>query len=287
MSPTCVLQACRVVDSFVANIARVTAPNKNVELGGRDGFKTFPNGVTWWILKSIRINGGWHVSIARHLRIFFGTTDLLPPLVRRQICTVYDLIMKVHTSLRIPVRKDQLALYQGTINDLLTALVRLNAPHSPSMCNSIKYHWPRHWQNTRRELGCSAHEKSLERKLGETQKKNFKFTNGRQNVEVGFPHTLSHFSINVVPIWYIKCHLCNISVHKCQIYYPFARALLSCRNKCGSGKRGRGCCATYWDSPGNYRPSRILHKTKTLGTHRFTKFRTPPSCAAKNHAGWT
>lgn len=188
MSPTHVLQACRVVDSFVANIARVAAPNKNVELGGRDGFKTFPNGVTWWILKSIRINGGWHVSIARHLRIFFGTTDLLPPLVRRQICTVYDLIMKVHTSLRIPVRKDQLARYQGTINDLLAALVRLNAPHSATMCNSIKYHWPRHWQNTRRELGCSAHEKSLERKLGETQKKNFKFTNGRQNVEVGNPH---------------------------------------------------------------------------------------------------
>ena len=204
------------MDSFVANIARETAPNKNVELGGRDGFKTFPNGVTWWILKSIRINGGWHISIARHLRVFFGTTDLLPPLIRRQICTVYDLIMKVHTSLRIPVPKDSLASYQGTINELLSALVRLNAPHSKSMCNSIKYHWPRHWENTRRELGCSAHEKSLERKLGETQKKNFKFTNGRQDVEVGIPpchspsmqattiyvqndHKSSHLSTNFVP----------------------------------------------------------------------------------------
>ncbi len=33
------------------------------------------------------------------------------------------------------------------------------------------------------ELGCSANEKSLERYLGETQKKNFKHTNARYNTE--------------------------------------------------------------------------------------------------------
>ena len=35
------------------------------------------------------------------------------------------------------------------------------------------------------KLGCSAAEKSLERKLGEAQKRNFKFTNGKNNIEVG------------------------------------------------------------------------------------------------------
>jgi len=34
------------------------------------------------------------------------------------------------------------------------------------------------------ELGCSANEKSLERYLGETQKKHFKHTNARYNTEV-------------------------------------------------------------------------------------------------------
>ncbi len=34
------------------------------------------------------------------------------------------------------------------------------------------------------ELGCSPYEKSLERYLGETQKKHFKHTNARYNTEV-------------------------------------------------------------------------------------------------------
>jgi hypothetical protein len=39
---------------------------------------------------------------------------------------------------------------------------------------------------TRIEIGCAAMEKSLERMLEETQKKPFKYTNSRHDVEV--PH---------------------------------------------------------------------------------------------------
>ena len=94
---------------------------------------------------------------------------------------------KVHASLRIPLLKQDLAVYQGTINDLLTAMIVICTPSTKSKCRSIKYHWPHHWNDTRRELGCAAHEKSLERKLAEAQKRNFKFTNGRYDVEVQTP----------------------------------------------------------------------------------------------------
>ena len=47
---------------------------------------------------------------------------------------------------------------------------------------SIKFHWPRHWAFTRRQLGCAADEKSLERKLGETHKKMYKFTSKKDDV---------------------------------------------------------------------------------------------------------
>ena len=104
--------------------------------------------------------------------------------MRTAFAEAYSLLFKVHSALRNPVRKGGLPLYQGTINDLLAAMMDICMDHSPSKCQSIKYHWPWHWYLTRRELGCSAAEKSLERKLGEAQKRNFKFTNGRLDVEV-------------------------------------------------------------------------------------------------------
>jgi hypothetical protein len=80
-----------------------------------------------------------------------------------------------------------LTRYQETINDLLEAMVEICAPVVKTKCNSIKYHWPRHWADTRRQLGCAAAEKSLERKLGEIQKKFFAFTNARFCVDVSCP----------------------------------------------------------------------------------------------------
>jgi hypothetical protein len=48
----------------------------------------------------------------------------------------------------------------------------------------MKYHLPYHWADTRLQLGCSAAEKSLERKLGEAQKKYFPLTNGKHGAQV-------------------------------------------------------------------------------------------------------
>ena len=165
------------------DVAGRTPPNKNVEVGGRGGCKTFPHGVTNWIRNERRINGGWHVAIARHLHVYLSTTPLLPLNTRAKIGEAYSLLLEVHASLRFAILKTDLPRYQGVINDLLRAMVDLNTKYTPSECNSIKYHWPYHWSDTRRELGCAAAEKSLERKLGEVQKRNFKYTNGRNDVE--------------------------------------------------------------------------------------------------------
>ncbi len=67
------------------------------------------------------------------------------------------------------------------INELLECIKHICERTSPSACNSAKYHLPYHWLDTRLQLGCSAAEKSLERKLGEAQKKYFPFTNGKQD----------------------------------------------------------------------------------------------------------
>jgi hypothetical protein len=146
--------------------------------------KLFQHGITHFIRKARRIDGGWHISIARHLQIFMGNTDLVCNSTKSKFAKIYDLLFEVHSSLRLPVQKLALPRYQETINDLLDSMVEICAPVVKKKCNSIKYHWPRHWSDTRRELGCSAAEKSLERKLGEIQKKYFAYTNSRFNVDV-------------------------------------------------------------------------------------------------------
>ena len=177
-------QVCRRIDKFVCDVARTIGTNKNVEINGRDSVKLFKHGITHMIIKSRRIDGGWHISMARHLQLFVGTTDILSTRTKAKFSNVYNLLFKVHSGLRLPVRREDLGNYQGTINALLVAMIEINTPSTKSECNSIKYHWPRHWSDTRRELGCSAAEKSLERKLGEIQKRNFSFTNSRHDVDV-------------------------------------------------------------------------------------------------------
>ncbi len=63
-------------------------------------------------------------------------------------------------------------------------VIHICAPSTASGCNSIKFHQPLHWYLTRIEIGCSAMEKSLEKTLGESQKKPFKHTNAKFDVEV-------------------------------------------------------------------------------------------------------
>ncbi len=74
------VQVCRETnDFFTAVVAALPQPQrKNVEWGGRDRLKTFRHGVcAYFIPKPTRINGGWWISIARQLRIFFCFTPLI------------------------------------------------------------------------------------------------------------------------------------------------------------------------------------------------------------------
>jgi hypothetical protein len=124
--------------------------NKNVLLGGRDGFKFFKHGVTSYMLPKVRrINGGWWISIARQLKIFFCVTKIVSDATRTKFCEALSLLFEVHHGLRNPLHKDDLDSYQGKINFLLTTLIDISLPWSKSQCNSIKYHWPRHWAHTR------------------------------------------------------------------------------------------------------------------------------------------
>ena len=131
-----------------------------------------------------RINGGWWISIARHLRVFFSATTLVSNATKLRNAHALDLLFEVHHMVRLHIIKDKLQEFQNKVNALLVCLIEICAPHTPSACKSIKFHWPYHWAQNRQELGCSADEKSLERMLGESQKKFFKHTNAKFNVEI-------------------------------------------------------------------------------------------------------
>jgi len=171
-------KVCRRIDKFVVNVAGTNTLNSNVEIGERSGFKLFRHGVTEYLLKSRRIDGGWYISILRHLHVAVCTTpDFFQPTERAKVAAACLMCYKVHAALRLPLKKDNLDEYQDDIDTLLELAVEICAPSTPSGCASIKFHWPRHWGQTRQDLGCSAQEKSLERKLGESHKKNFAYTN--------------------------------------------------------------------------------------------------------------
>ena len=67
----------------------------------------------------------------------------------RKLC---HCVYKVHNASRKPVLKRGLDSYQAEIDDLLRRAVLLCKPCLPSECASIKYHWPRYWPQTRREM---------------------------------------------------------------------------------------------------------------------------------------
>ena len=65
---------CRRIDKMVLKVASSHALNSNVELGERSGFKLFRHGITNYLLKKRRIDGGWYISILRHLHVALCTT---------------------------------------------------------------------------------------------------------------------------------------------------------------------------------------------------------------------
>ena len=177
-------QFCREIDAVFLDVWKSVGSNKNVELGGRDATKTFCHGVTSYILDGKRVDGGWHIAISRTLHIALCTNRNVRRSNKIKIAEAYKLMYLVHEGLRRHLPKEDTGLYQNNINSLLEAMIALHRPFSKSDCNSVKYHWPRHWIDTRTTLGCSAAEKSLERKLSETQKKNFRLTNNRADAHV-------------------------------------------------------------------------------------------------------
>jgi hypothetical protein len=144
------MQVSREVDEFFIDLARKMSSNKNDEFGVRDGFKFFKHGVTAYMLPKVRrINCRWWISIARQLKMFFCTTNIVSDTTRTKFCDALSLLFEVHHGLRNPVHKTDLDSYQGKIDFLLTTLVDVCLPWSKTQCNSIKYHWPRHWGHTR------------------------------------------------------------------------------------------------------------------------------------------
>jgi hypothetical protein len=165
----------RKVDAFCRDVSCENPRSINVEMCESDVFRCFPHGVSSYVLNAKRIDGGWHVSIARHFRIFLCTTTLLRNETKMLYAKAYSLLFSVHASLRLLVLKMHLAGYQAEINELLHYIktIARQCIQSGNGCNIMKYRLPYHWADTRLQLVCSAAEKSLERQLGEAQKKYF------------------------------------------------------------------------------------------------------------------
>jgi hypothetical protein len=109
----------RRVDTFCRDVSHMNPRNTNVEIRERDGFRCFPHGVSSYVLSEKRIDGGWHVSIGRHFRIFLCTTTLLRNNTKKQYARAYCLLFTVHAALRMPLPKTQLGQYQANINELV------------------------------------------------------------------------------------------------------------------------------------------------------------------------
>ena len=189
-----------------------------MELGGRDGLKTFHHGVcAYFIPKTTRINGGWWISIARHLRIFFCFTTPTSDATKAVFAEAFQMLLKIHHMTRNPVFKTEINDYKQDHEDFLQMLIHICAPSTKSCCKSIKFHQPTHWYLNRIEMGCAAMEKSLEKMLGESQKKPFKFTNSRFDIEVYLCTRLLSkctFIAHYGMFYYIAiCHKCTFNVH--------------------------------------------------------------------------
>ena len=165
----CNNKVCRQLDDFAIRVSKQTR-NTNSEISEHDGFKLFPHGFADYIRNENRVDGGWHLSMTRHLHVWFCTSIFLSNdkklLCASACCKLYE----VNAFLRWPVKRAKLAYFSVLIDDLLQILVEISIPYVACQGNSIKFYWPRHWVYSRLQLGCAAAEKTLERKLAETQK---------------------------------------------------------------------------------------------------------------------
>ena len=177
----CNHKVCRQLDDFAIRVSK-QARNTNSEISEHDGFKLFPHGFAGYIRNENRVDGGWHLSMTRHLHVWLCTSNFLTNDKKLLCSTACSKLYEVDEFLRWPVKKTNLAYYSVLIDELLEIIVELCRPYVKKKGNSFKFHWPRHWVSFRLNLGCAADEKSLERKLAETQKKFYRFTNGKDKI---------------------------------------------------------------------------------------------------------
>ena len=104
------------------------APNKNVELGGRDAFKRFKHGICGYILGERRVDGGWHIAMAYQLHVALCTLPELSRTTKLQVAETYELLFEVHHALRNPLPRYLVHSYDLTISRLLNSMVRHARP---------------------------------------------------------------------------------------------------------------------------------------------------------------
>jgi hypothetical protein len=89
----------QAIDIYCHNVGLEMSQNNNVELRERDGFRCFPHGVTGYVISQKRIDGGWHVSTARHFRVFM-CNNFVSPKLYQQIVLSSVLVYATATSTR-------------------------------------------------------------------------------------------------------------------------------------------------------------------------------------------
>jgi hypothetical protein len=124
-------------------VAASMPTNKNVELDGRDGLKLFPHGICSYFIPNLtRINGGWWISIARHLRMFYCFTTLVTSSSKLVFGEALKMVLEAHHLTRNPVPKDAINEYKNHMEECLKQVIQICAPHTSSACNSIKFRQP-------------------------------------------------------------------------------------------------------------------------------------------------
>jgi hypothetical protein len=99
-----------------------------VELGGRDGMITFNHGLcAYFIPKPTRINGGWWISIARHLRIFFCFTTLISDATKVVFAEAFQKLIKMNHMTKNPVFKTAINDYKQDHEDFVEMLIHIYA----------------------------------------------------------------------------------------------------------------------------------------------------------------
>ena len=105
-----------------------------MELGSRNAFKFFPFGISNIIRKIRRVDGGWHIAMARHLHVYFCNVDYLSLATKTVIGMAYNLLYAVECGLRSALRKTEVVEFELLIGRLLDVIIIICTPFSKTQC---------------------------------------------------------------------------------------------------------------------------------------------------------